>query len=540
MTTLDSTIQSVTVFADRAEVIRAAKVKPTVGLQTYVFEGLPANIEPKSIKVDGKGNAVLKDVKYKTVYYDQIPEEDKKYLYDQKEVLLEKQQEINNHIDNINKEKTFIDNVAKKLSGESESLKSIEFEPAKWEKMTDFYRSKITQLDQEFRLVQKDKKELNKKIEKIEFEINLLGQSRRMRRKVEVVADMQDNNEMLFILSYIVYGPSWQPVYDLRADSQNKKVKVEYQALIKQSTGEKWENVRLKLSTARPQLSGIEPELNIWHIDFYRLAPLSPEAERMDENFRSLSRKKESPKLKKKSGLMRGKFDMAIADSFDAEEDMVVEDADVQTGATSVVFDIPGNNTILTNNEQHKVSIAILDFPAEFEYSAIPKLNQLAYLKAKIKNRSDYPFLAGTSNIFLDNSFVANSAFKLVAPDEEFQASLGVDEGIKVEYKFLKRFQKNEGLINKKIKVVYNYQIIIKNNKKTDAKIIVKDQIPVSGNKEIDVELLNPIIKDNKTIKINDEKTILWELLLKPTEQVKLPFDFSVEYPKDEVLTGLE
>jgi hypothetical protein len=43
----------------------------------------------------------------------------------------------------------------------------------------------------------------------------------------------------------------------------------------------------------------------------------------------------------------------------------------------------------------------------EFEYEAVPKMNQFAFIKAKVTNTSSYPILAGSANIFVDNNFVA-------------------------------------------------------------------------------------------------------------------------------------
>jgi len=88
-------------------------------------------------------------------------------------------------------------------------------------------------------------------------------------------------------------------------------------------------------------------------------------------------------------------------------------------------------------------------------YTIVPKLSQYAFLTAKIKNTSEYPFLPGETNIFLDGSFVATSNLKLVVPSEEFETSLGIDEGIKVDYKLIKKYEKNKGLISKKNNIVF-------------------------------------------------------------------------------------
>ncbi len=91
---------------------------------------------------------------------------------------------------------------------------------------------------------------------------------------------------------------------------------------------------------------------------------------------------------------------MSADESLDNMSDIAYSASTVESGATSVVFDIDGSNTIKSDNEPHLVTITIQEFPAGFRYSTIPKHSQFAYLKAKVKNVSEYPFLPGDTNIF--------------------------------------------------------------------------------------------------------------------------------------------
>ncbi len=80
----------------------------------------------------------------------------------------------------------------------------------------------------------------------------------------------------------------------------------------------------------------------------------------------------------------------------------------------------------------------------------MPRKNAMAYIKAKVTNKSQYALLAGPANVFLDNNFVAKThALKSYSPGEEFEYSLGVDPGIKVTYKPIKKFKSQTGMISK-------------------------------------------------------------------------------------------
>ena len=61
----------------------------------------------------------------------------------------------------------------------------------------------------------------------------------------------------------------------------------------------------------------------------------------------------------------------------------------------------------MTLSAPFQVSVAIIDLKPTFEYECVPKRSQHAYLKAKVKNTSAYALLAGPTNVFLDNNFIA-------------------------------------------------------------------------------------------------------------------------------------
>jgi uncharacterized protein (TIGR02231 family) len=149
---------------------------------------------------------------------------------------------------------------------------------------------------------------------------------------------------------------------------------------------------------------------------------------------------------------------------------------------------------------------------------------------------ADTPIISGN----IREAFVANSNLDTVAPGEELKTFLGVDESIKVEYKFLKKYQKNEGLMGRKTRFIYEYLILLTNHKKTDEKINIQDQIPISKHQDIEVRLLEPNYKQDTDILKKDQWDKLeWDLTLTAGEKKEIPLKFSVESPKDVTVEGL-
>lgn len=527
MTNLNSKITSVIVYTNRAQVTRDAQAELEQGEHILTFENLPQNTEQTSIQVNGKGNALLRDVKFRKVHFADTPDEKQKELFAEKEKTQDEINLINDKINHAESERAFVEDITRKITS-SEKSRPMELEPDNWMKMVEFYRSKLDELDKEIRTAQKLKQQVNAEMDKIIRQINDIG-SRKTKTAniVEVTIEVKETGAVQLELSYIVFGPRWIPVYDLRLSTGQKKMNISYNALIQQNTSEDWDNVQLKLSTAQPGIGGTQPKLKPWRIDFY--LPRPPAKDRKVRAKTALASMKKMMKTGEKE-----KF--SLEDSLEME----IPEAKVETKATSVVFAIAGANTIKSNNEQHRVTILIKDFPAHFRYSAVPKLTPYAYLKAKVINQTDFPFLPGKSNIFLDSSFVANSELELVAPSEKFWTYIGVDEAIKVEHKLIRKYHSGKGLLTKKERIEYEYVIELKNNKNTKEEIVVRDQLPISGHEDIEVKLQTPEYKtDSDALKKNEHEFLEWFFTLEPGEETKIPLKFSVEYPQNKSLTGL-
>jgi uncharacterized protein (TIGR02231 family) len=525
-----SRVSEVTVYSDRALVTRNAEVDLQTGERTVVFSGLPSSIDPASIQVTGSGGAVLKDVKVNQKNYTQAPDSLLNPLQKQKQFVEDSIQTINDLITAAGKEKEFLDNIAKKVTSIDQKKSSGEIGPEQWIKMVDFYASRLKTVDNNLRDLQKSNRGLQARLDKIQKDIYDLGKPEGM-STYEVKLDIfaKKSEQVSINCSYIVYGPSWYPLYDLRASSNEKTLNVTGYAVVSQNTNENWENVKVRISTARPSISGTQPELQPWFVSFYE--PHYDKAEVMSLSKRSMGVQEEKRKFEADN--VAGYLDNPAPASMPAPQ------VNVETGATSVVYQIDGKYTINADNQEHKVSLINKDLPAEFSYSTVPKLTPYAYLKAEVKNESEFSLLPGRSNIYLDNSFVTSSDFSLVAPGEKFKTSLGIDEGMQVKYKLMKKYYQNEGIIAKKERVIYEYQIVVTNKKKSAQNIVISDQIPMSTTEDIIVTLLQPS-KDAQGVKISKEKFIEWNRKIAPGEIVTLPLSFSVEYPKGSTISGLE
>jgi uncharacterized protein (TIGR02231 family) len=201
------------------------------------------------------------------------------------------------------------------------------------------------------------------------------------------------------------------------------------------------------------------------------------------------------------------------------------------------VFEIPTKNHIPGDNSPHKVTIRIESMNVEFEYTTVPKVLERTFLQGKVVNRSGFPLAAGPINVFLENDFVNKSSIQDIVPNDTLELAVGIDESIKVSRKLVNRFSESKGLLGGKKKVAYEYEIVLINTKATEESVNVIDQLPVSRNETVKIQLLEPNAKD---VQIDNQKRIKWLVRLKPGETKRLPLKYEVEFPKDARVAGLE
>jgi len=530
-----SSINAVTVYTDRAIVTRAAALDlSATGVVEVTFEKLPANLLDQSLQVSGRGAAqvTILDVTARAAYVNFTPNERVKAIEDelralakQRRVLDDRANVLKSQEGSLSKLETAATAAPNKDSAPrlsiDESAKLLLFLEEQRGKLTAERQSLDTQLE-----------ELAAKVEAAQRKLNeLRGAGGRSTKTVTVRLDAATMGKFDLALSYTVPGASWTPSYDARVNSNEKTIALAYYGLVRQNTGEDWKDVALTLSTARPGMGGAAPEVRPWTVDVFVPRP-EPVAMQMVTGAREMRMKTASAPA---GGVM---MMQALADSpAEANKDATFATATVDQAATSASFKISAPSSVPSDNSPQKIPVTTAALAANPEYLTTPKLQPAAFLTAKVVNTSEFPLLSGPLNAFLDGTFVATSALRTVMPEEKFDLALGVDEGISVKHKRVKRFAEDTGLTNSGKRVTYEYLLTLQNNKKAAARVVVADQIPVSRNEKIVVKQLAP---DAKEFKPTAEGALKWTLDLKPAEKRELTVKFSIDYPNDVQVAGLE
>ena len=527
---IKSKIDKVTVFLSSAQVFRSGTLSINAGTYELIFEGVSPLINESSIQVNGTGNYTILDVKHriKPVLPTEnvIPVKVTKDIKILEDSLTAINFEIDDHTgqsDVLKFEKRLIES-NKMLTGGSDTIPEIK------DGFT-YIRTQLMDINKKLLEINKALLKLNTKKNKMEVRLNSL---KSYNSQVNPVKVEEPKNQVVITvfstatttgrleISYLVSDAGWSTSYDIRAEGNDKPLKLVQKANIYQNSGENWNDVNLTLSTITPNMNNIKPFLPAEYLSYY--------VYRNTYNGNLSKNKCEQPR-----SVMS---ETAAGATMDKEDYLPAQTSanfmqTVQT-MTNVEYSIPLIYSIPSDGESHVVAIQNLNLKTEYIYYLTPKIDKQAFLVAKITDFEEYELMPGTASIFFNGSFVGSTSLNTSELSDTIELALGRDRSIIVERKKQKEDTKNVIIGTNQIKTI-TYLINLKNNKANSINVILTDQIPVSNDKDI---IVKPLITKGADL---DETTglLTWKLKLSSNESKSLKLSYSIESNKNKPLANL-
>ncbi len=194
---------------------------------------------------------------------------------------------------------------------------------------------------------------------------------------------------------------------------------------------------------------------------------------------------------------------------------------------TTISFEVDLPFSIPSNGESFQVELAQYDIPAYFEYQCAPKVEKEPFLVAKIVEWDQYNLLEGEANIFFEDLYLGRSILDVRFVADTLDISLGRDKGILVNREKIRDFYKENFIGNKKVES-RAFLITVQNNKAQTVNLIVKDQIPVSRMKDIEVQKVD--IGDGQLNENTGE--VSWPVRLAPGEKKEISIKYAVKFDR--------
>lgn len=507
-----SKINEVKVYLQGALVSRTAEVQIPQGIGEIVLSGLPIDIDPNSIQLEGKGDFTVLSVAYRLSHLE-LPQ-----LSHNLRILKDSLEYYKLQIDNkqamikvYEEEESFL-LANKSIGGKNETVQVADLRS-----IADFFRSRLA--DVKLRQIE-GRGELTKlqdRYNRINNQINELHSG--INRPVgQIVVATSAHRAGRAILNFSFYVPNagWQPLYDIRANDPASRIDLLMKANVFQSTGEDWNNIQLTLSTGSPALGQQKPELSPW---FLELLTPPPPVEIMDRALLKSLRQEEETMVDMEFHLDLGMMESAAN---------YVETTQTRT-TTEYRISLPYN--VGGGGQMQTVEVLNSQLDATYQYYAIPKLDKDVFLVANSTGWEEYIKLPGEANLFFDGVYVGKTFIDPAVTDDTLQLSLGRDRSIVVERKRMGDFTK-KSILGRRTTESRAWEINIRNTKNYPVTIHLKDQVPISTHTDLQVEIeeISGATLDRNT------GMLLWKVSLAPNETQNKVFRYSVRYPSDRII----
>ncbi|WP_414624463.1 mucoidy inhibitor MuiA family protein [Calothrix sp. CCY 0018] len=528
---VETDVLAVAVYTNQALVTRRGVVELSGQERELIVSQLPVTLDTESVRVSGKGNVAVRllGVNVEKIYTTESVVARVSQLHQQIEQLEAQKRQFQAQMDALALQSRFIEGLREKTEDQfSISLARKSISLSETLDLLNFLGSQYT----EYAISTEDYKNQQMELEKqLEVLYASLKQTKSPQPQesfnLRVGIESAGTGKFELEVSYVVNSASWKPLYDIRVDSKTKSVNLGYLAQIIQNTSEDWTNVNLTLSTAKPGSGTLPPKPQPWYIDI----PQPGMKRRRASRFASVPMAAQSRSFEFEEDNLFGEIE-ELENTIEAD----VITAEVSQEGNVVTFNLDGNGNIPSDGTPHKTTIFQDDYPCNFGYIAMPRLVSFAYLQANVKNNSNgSTLLPGKANIFRDNIFVGTSELENTVPGEEFNLNLGIDEGVKIERDLIER-EVDKRFIGNLRKITYGYKLQISNLLDTQAKLELIEQLPVSRNEQIKVRLN----RTNPQIQLGEMGILQWNLTLAPQEKQEIYYQFTVEYPPQLTVMGLD
>jgi len=524
---VDSEISKVCVYPNFALIDRKTHLELEEGNYQINFPDIVSEIDEASLKISAEGTAEtqLFGAQVKKEYLEEVPSERIKKLTEEIQAGEDKVINLENFKSILEEKREFLNSITLFSNSQiPQDLVTRMPQVSDLKNVLDFLDSELKNIYEQYLDCEIQIRELKKKIEALKRELSQIsGIQRKLKRSILVEMEVLEKGSLDLTVSYLVKGALWNPLYDARAHFEKSEIELVSYGVIKQVTGEDWEEVDCTLSTAKPIIGGNMPEITPWFIRPYQ----PPRAEDKAYGAPALA----FPEALKKEVEISAEL---------AESE--IEYAEAEEKGVAVVYNLPYKVRVKSDNSENKFPLSTQTLSAEFEYSTYPRVSPFAYLGSRVINQKELQLLAGRINIFLEGDFVGSSRIGNIAPGEEFNLYLGIDENVKVKREILEKKVDETlmgGISSRTKKTTFRYKLTVENYKSKKIKVNLFEATPVSEDDRIKVKVEEPSIKPNFQ-DWEDKKGIwLWQLEIEPQQKIEIIYTFTIEHPRDLQIEGL-
>jgi uncharacterized protein (TIGR02231 family) len=515
--------KSATVYNYAVELTHEANANLPVGTSEVIIKNVASSLIESTVQIAAPSNITILSVQFSNASFNENKGNQSPDIKKIKDSILVKTKELNklkNAVETERKTIALLDS-NRQVFGMNNGLAVAELM-----KMVEYYKNKRLDLANNIDLLEEKKKKTQDAIDmwndKLQDNGSVVPEDISQGKLILQIMNDKAGNVPLEI-SYLSNSASWTPFYDLRAESVTAPINMIYKAQVVQNTGIDWKKIKLVLSSGMPNQDNRAPLLSAWRLEYGSVY-----------NYYD---KRSNAAVSNRGGQVYNKIQSMDENKNLAEvvtSAPIKDIAVINNNQLNISFDIDLPYDILSNGKVHSVTLKEIKLPVFFKYYAVPKLDKEAFLLAELSDYSKYNLLPGEANIIFEGLYVGKTFIEPNQTSDTLNLSMGRDKKISIKREKIvdksgtKLFSSNKSQ-------TFTFDLTIRNGKKDAIDLLLKDQYPLSSDKDMEIELLQ-----SDSAKVNTETGILtWFLKLAPNETKKIRISYSVKCPKDKIISNL-
>jgi len=531
---LTSRIERVTVYPDGAVVTRLGKAELLQGASRIVLRGLPATIDPASIRVEGKGSGAFSvgavDVRLAPgeprPVLDTVIEGKLKTLREEKDALA-------GRIEATEAKRSTIERFAQtgpdKLGPDGKALPV-----ADWPAVFEAIGISLVKVHDELRGLRARAADVEGEIAALERARPQAAKPGAPRRDIAIAVEAPAPIAAEFAVSYRVGGAGWTPQYEARLTTGSGTAKPSLdlvrRAELRQRSGEDWTDVALTLSTTRSAGGTRAPELQPVQVMFFEPPVVYESRPRVGAAPAPMA----AARAKAEAEALAEKSQRSVSAPVAAD----VQTAQVEAGAYQASFQVPGRASVPQDGSSRTVVLSQGKVEPALSARVTPELEETAYLEAAFIHEEAAPLLPGTVALRRDGSYIGRGRIGLVAPGDKVELGFGADDKLKISRAPVRRRENEPTWLGQTRTDLREFRTLVKSLHAQPVKVTVTERIPFSESTAITIETIPAQTTPPTEKQVGDKRGVqAWTFDLAAGAEKEIKITYRIKWPGDREVT---
>lgn len=315
---------------------------------------------------------------------------------------------------------------------------------------------------------------------------------------IEVEVEVDAAGSITFELEYFTPCALWRPSHIARLSPNRDAINLRMLGTVWQVTGENWEDVQCRFSTARPTQAAEAPLITD---DWLRARPKTDEERKV---------------------VQVEARDVDIANTGSEVAGQIEQMPGVDDGGEPLTLTATEAVTIPSTGEPFRVEVQSIDVPCSADLVAYPEKSTVPFLRARGTWTHDTPVLAGPVVVMRGNEYAGRSRIDFVSSGETFELGFGVESGISI-HRTLDDEHKTTAVTGKNV-LYRTVKVFVSNLSGSTRHLTVVERVPVSEIEEVAVK------KIHSEVPPDEDGFVEFALKLEPRAVQTHEISYRVEY----------